>query len=108
MKEYLVLLILALKISNILFILYLDCSEFEEIKEEFCQMLDPGDEDKICNMNRNNQCISTYNNCEDYTEYIKKDICESIIPLYQQEKKCVFRENKCVTESRTCSDFKTG
>ena len=71
-------------------------------------MLDPGDEDKICNMNRNNQCISTYNNCEDYTEYIKKDICESIIPLYQQEKKCVFRENKCVTESRTCSDFKTG
>ena len=65
-------------------------------------MLDAGNDNKIFSM-INNECVSTYINCEDYQgNKIEKDICESIIPENYIKNKCVFSENKCITEQRVC------
>ena len=72
-----------------------------------CQILEPGDGGQICNM-INNQCTSTYIDCEEYKEDVDQKICESIRPQYQPDKKCVFSDNKYTSQPRTYSDFKFG
>ena len=71
--------------------------------EETCQGLDPGDDNKLCNM-INNKCIDTYKECEDY-EGENQKIYESIRPLSDYYKKCVISGNACTAESKACSDF---
>lgn len=114
MKTSFILLIFAIIVSHILCGIILsdfeedNCSAFENKKNIYCQMLDAGDDNKICSM-INDECISTYRNCEDYKgDKIEKDICESIIPENYITNKCVFSENKCITEQRVCLDFKIG
>ena len=108
MKDLLILLFLAMIISDSLCGYdYNGCSEFENIKKEYCKYLDAGEDNKVCNI-INGKCISTYRDCEDYKEDVKKDICESIIPYSNVEKKCVFSNNECISKERTCSDFRFG
>jgi hypothetical protein len=77
------------------------------MKQELCEVLEPGDGGQICNM-INNECISTYRDCGEYKENVDQKICESISPQYQPDKKCIFSDNKCISQSRICSDFKFG
>ena len=80
MKELSLLIIISLIISSTLCgfdyqDLEDDCSEFLNEKFDFCEYLDAGDENKKCTY-VNNECISTFKNCEDFNQ----DICESSIP----------------------------
>ena len=112
MKKNTKLFIITLIISNSLcgldywIDIFQDCSEFENIKYEFCNYLRAEDPNKKCTL-INNKCISSYNDCEDYTGN-DNNSCESIIPSGYPEFKCVFEKNKCITKERVCSDFKIG
>lgn len=86
------------------------CSDLEEmIKDEdtttseLCESLYPKDPNKICSM-QGNQCIETYEECEDYNENVKQDICESIITSYSFNE-CVFEDGECISKEKTCSEY---
>ena len=86
MKDLLILLFLTMIISySLCGYDYYGCSEFENVKIGFCNYLDAGEDNKVCNI-INGKCTSTYRDCEDYKEDVKKDICESIIPYSNVEK----------------------
>ena len=83
-----------------------DCSMFEEIKQAICGSLKSEDKNKKCSL-VNNECISTYEECEEY-EGNNQNICESIIPEDFPQYKCVLENSKCIQKERVCSDFKFG
>lgn len=111
MKELTIFLIITLVIYNCLcgmdssYFLY-DCSMFEEIKQAICGSLKSEDKNKKCSL-VNNECISTYEECEEY-EGNNQNICESIIPEDFPQYKCVLENSKCIQKERVCSDFKFG
>lgn len=83
---------------------YIDCSDFEIAKQEYCEYLDPGDDNKVCKL-INNKCISSYKDCEDYKGN-DENICQSITTSFDY--KCIISKNKCIQKPRVCSDFKFG
>ena len=108
MKEASLLLIISVIISNSICgydysDLEDDCSEFSNHKLDFCEFLDAGNDNKKCTY-VNNECTSTFKNCEDYN----KDTCESAIPEGFPNIKCVLEGNSCIPKDRICSDFKIG
>ena len=75
------------------------CNDFNEIKKDSCQSLNPEDNNKKCSL-INEFCKVSYSKCEHYvSDYIQQNICTSIIPndpIY----KCIVENNKCVSKIR--------
>ena len=78
------------------------CSEFDEIKQGFCSLIQPLENKKYC-IFHDNGCFESFKECSDYTG---KDeaICKSIIP-YDESKKCSFIDDNCQSIPKECSDI---